>query len=231
MYCINCGVKLEDTEKVCPLCKTVPYHPDIERREAERLYPENKYPSQQMNKTAVMIIIATMFLIPFVITFLCDMQINRAVTWSGYVMGSLMLVYIIGVLPLWFSRPNPVIFVPCDFAAIALFLWYINFAVNGDWFLAFAFPLVGGVGLIITAVVALVRYVKKGKLYIFGGALITLGAFMPVLELLINITFHKEKFAMWSIYPLVALFLLGGMLIFLAINKTARESMERKFFI
>ena len=31
MYCANCGVKLADSEKVCPLCKTVAYHPDIKR--------------------------------------------------------------------------------------------------------------------------------------------------------------------------------------------------------
>ena len=42
MYCINCGVRLEDTEKVCPLCHTtVPFHPDIERKEAESLYGAN----------------------------------------------------------------------------------------------------------------------------------------------------------------------------------------------
>ncbi len=231
MYCVKCGVKLEDTEKVCPLCATVPYHPDIERKEAEPTYPENKYPSQQMNKTAVMIIITTVFLLPFIITLLCDIQINASVTWSGYVMGSLLLAYIIVILPLWFKRPNPVIFVPCDFAAIGLFLLYINFAVDGNWFLGFVFPLVGGVGLIVTAVVTLVRYIKKGRFYIFGGALIALGAFMPVLELLLNVTFSKERFAMWSVYPLVTLALLGGMLIFLAINRSAREAMERRFFI
>ena len=34
-------------------------------------------------------------------------------------------------LPLWFRRPNPVIFVPVDFAAIGLYLLYINFATGG----------------------------------------------------------------------------------------------------
>jgi hypothetical protein len=35
----------------------------------------------------------------------------------------------------------------------------------------------------------------------------------------------------WSLYPLTALVLLGGMLIFLAICRPARETMERKFFL
>ena len=31
MYCVKCGVRLADTEKVCPLCATRVYHPDLEQ--------------------------------------------------------------------------------------------------------------------------------------------------------------------------------------------------------
>lgn len=48
---------------------------------------------------------------------------------------------------------------------------------------------------------------------IFGGGLIALGAFLPVMELLMKNTFHP-RFVGWSWYPLVAL---GGALIFLAL--------------
>ena len=44
MYCVNCGVRLEDTEKKCPLCGTVPYHPEIQRKPEESLYPPDRYP-------------------------------------------------------------------------------------------------------------------------------------------------------------------------------------------
>ena len=29
MYCIKCGVELADSEKVCPLCGTRVFHPDL----------------------------------------------------------------------------------------------------------------------------------------------------------------------------------------------------------
>ena len=139
--------------------------------------------------------------------------------------------YIALVLPGWFRRPNPVVFVPCGFAAVGVYLLYINCATGGHWFLSFAFPVVGAVGLIVTAVVVLLRYVRRGKLYIIGGAAVALGAFMPLMEYLIYITFQRPRFVGWSLYPLIALVLLGGMLIFLAICRPARETMERKFFI
>ena len=88
----------------------------------------------------------------------------------------------------------------------------------------------GVVGILVTTVVTLMKYLPKGGLYIIGGALIALGIFMPVMELLLCITFAGLRFLGWSFYPLIVLVLLGGMLVFLAICRPAREKMERKFF-
>ena len=107
----------------------------------------------------------------------------------------------------------------------------MHFVGIGDWFLSFAFPVIGFVGLVITAVVTLFQYVRKGKLYIIGGAAAALGLYMPLMEFLLCITFESLQFAAWSLYPLTALVLLGGTLIFFAISRPARESMERRFFI
>ncbi len=231
MYCIKCGVKLSDTESKCPLCGTVPYHPDITRVELEPLYPENQHPVTHVSPLGVLVIISFICCLPMIITLLCDLRISGAITWSGYVIGAIMLAYELMVLPMWFKKPNPVIFVPCGFAAVGLYLLYINLATNGDWFLSFAFPVVGAIGIIVTALVTLVKYVKQGRLYIFGGAFIALGLFTPLMEFLMNITFGIHEYLVWSFYPLSSLTLLGALLIFLAICRPARESMERKFFI
>lgn len=231
MYCINCGVKLADTEKRCPLCGTVVFHPELNRPEAEPLYPQDQVPVPKVNSRIANVIVTAAFLLPILITLLCDLQMNGGVTWSGFVIGALVVGYVILVLPTWFRKPNPVIFVPCGFVAVGLYLLYISLATGGHWFLSFAFPVVGAVGLIVTTVVTLLRYVRRGRLYVFGGASIALGAFMPVMELLMNLTFHFQKFKWWSLYPMIPLVLLGGVLIFLAAYRPARESMERKFFI
>ena len=120
---------------------------------------------------------------------------------------------------------------PCDFAAIALYLLYIDLVTDGGWFLGLALPLVGGLGLIVTTVVVLIRSLRRGALFIFGGASLALGGFMPLIEFLIEATFQLPKFYGWSIYPLIVLALLGGVLLFLGANTTARETMERKLFI
>lgn len=231
MYCVNCGVKLGDAEEKCPLCQTVVFHPDVKREPGEPLYPREVCTDQPMDSRTVQTVITTAFLLAMVISLVCDLQMGGGLTWSGYVIGGLLLSYVVIMLPMWFKSPNPVIFVPCDFAAVGLYLLYINLAVEGQWFLSFAFPVTGFVGLIVTAVVTLMRYIRRGRLYIFGGAFIAFGVFMPVMELLLNITFPQLHFAGWCWYPLIAMVLIGGMLIFLAISSRARETMERKFFI
>lgn len=230
MYCINCGVKLGEGEKKCPLCGVVPYHPDIVRPEGQPLYPKNIYPKREVKPKVAQGVLLILMLVPLLTTLLVDLRVNRAVTWSGYVMGALVVLYVTAMLPGWFRRPNPVIFVPCDFVAVGLYLLYINLATGGHWFLSFAFPLVGSIGMIVTAVVTLLRYLRRGKLYIFGGAAIAMGGVMLLMEYLLVITFQRT-FVGWSIYPLAALVGLGSVLIYLAINDSAREMMERKLFI
>ncbi len=231
MYCAKCGVALADTEAVCPLCLT-PAHPDLLRKDAAPLYPRQSTPSSQVSSWGLQIVLTTLFLLPMLICLQCDLLIYGGVTWSGYVIGALLTCYILAVLPIWFRHPNPVIFVPCSFGAVGCYLLYISIATGGGWFLSFAFPVTGAVCLIVTATVTLLRYIRKGRLYIFGGAFLALGAFMPVMGLLLNLTFFDSlRLASWSFYPFTALLLLGGMLIFLAICRPARETMERKFFI
>ncbi len=231
MYCAKCGVKLADSEKNCPLCGTRAYHPDIERKEGEPPYPKNKHPKSDPKSLGLPIFATVCILLPIIIVLACDLRYNAAITWSGYVVGALLLFYVTLILPLWFKDPNPVIFVPCSFAAAGLYVAYINFAADGDWFLSFALPVIGALALIITAVCTLVRYLSHGKLFIFGGAFVAFGALMPLIEFLLNLTFPALSFIGWFIYPSAAFVLIGGFLIFLGICRPARESMERLFFI
>lgn len=230
MYCANCGVKLAHTEKNCPLCGLEAFHPALARTSGEPLFPPENRPASPSHPLAGAVLATVFFALPLLIVLLCDLEINHAVTWSGFVIGALLAGYVIFVLPSWFKNPNPVIFVPCGFLALELYLLYINLYTGGHWFLPFAFPVAGGIGILITTLVTLLRYIRRGRLYILGGTAIALGAFMPVMEFLLNCTFHRPHFAGWSFYPMTTLAVLGCFFIFLAICRPAREAMERKFF-
>ena len=230
MYCTSCGVKMADTERKCPLCGLAVYHPEIPQS-AERNYPAHLYPEKEVSPWGIKVLILTVFLLPLITVLLCDLPIHNKITWSGYVIGALILLYTATVLPFWFRKPNPVIFVPISFAVAALYLLYINLAVDGDWYLTFALPITGFCALVVTAIVTLLRYIRRGRLYIFGGAITAIGLFIPIIELLMALTFQNVSMYFWSFYPMGVIVLFGLFLIFLGICRPAREVMERKFFL
>lgn len=231
MYCINCGVKLADSEVRCPLCETVVYHSELSRPEGERLYPSGKRPAPRAAAWGVMTVLTVLFVLPAAVMLLCDFQLTGDITWSGYVVGSMLVAYICLFLPQWFVRANPVIFVPAAFAAACVFLLYISYATRGGWFLRFALPVTGVAALIATAVTALLRYVSGGRLYIFGGVLLASGCFMLLVEFLLNRTFGLRHGFVWAWYPLLVLGVLGALLLLIAICRPIRESLQRRFFL
>ena len=229
MYCIKCGVQLADTEKKCPLCNTVVYHPELTQKAERELYPSKKMPQATSGRAFVCGAIIILFMIPLIVTFFSDIQPDGEIDWFGYVAGGIVLAYLTVALPMWFKDPNPIIFVPCDFAACAVYLLYVDAVTDGKWFLSFAFPIVLGAGVITCALVTLLRCLRKGRLYVIGGSVMAFGGLILMIELLMTVAF-EYAFIGWSLYPLTAMLLVGGLLIYLAMNSVAREKIERKIF-
>lgn len=231
MYCIKCGVELADSEKRCPLCSTLVLHPDFSAVDSDAPYPKRERVSRKPNVKGILFLITMAFVATIAELAIYELCFSNVRGWNGYAIGGIILLYVIAVLPTWFKRPNPVIFVPCDFAAILLYLLYINCFTGGKWFLSFAFPVTGSFALITTAVVTLVKYVRKGYYYIFGGALIAFGFVSVLIEFLLNITFGLGSGLHWSPFPFFGCLLLGLALIIIGICKPLKLSIEKKFFI
>lgn len=233
-FCIKCGVELSDTEKSCPLCNTVVYHPDIKTPETKPLYPPREVFSEPpINRSGALFILTTLCAVAIVVTLLCNLSLDGSLTWSHYVWSGIVMLYTIVVLPIWFRRPNPVVFVSADYVALTLYLWFICYLTGGDWFLTFALPVVALNAILVNSMIVLIRRVKRAILYIAGGGFIVSGLFMLLTEFLINYTFEiREPFRfIWSIYPFAAFFIIGIALIIIAINRPLRESLRKKFFV
>lgn len=232
MYCIKCGVELAESEKKCPLCGTVVFNPELPRLDGAPPYPVFTGEGvDNVNRSGLMFVLTMLFLLPIVVVLLCDWQINGAIVWSGYVVGAVLFLYVAVLLPLWFDKPNPVIFISADFAAAALYLLYINLAVGGHWFLSFALPVCAGACAVITGAAALLRYLRRGYFFIFGGMFVLIGVYNVLIEFLLNVTFSLHDGFIWSIYPLAVCVLLGITLIVIGCSEELQKSLHKKFFI
>lgn len=230
MYCIKCGIKLAKGQSVCPVCQVKLYNPDLSETQEISTYPLKEFQSEEINIKGLLFVITILSVIPIVVCTIFDL-LNGGFDWSGYVMGGVILGYVSTILPLWFKKPNPVVFVPSTFVAIGLYLAYINYVTGGDWFLTFAFPLTVIYGVIASALSALLRYIKRGRLYTFGGLFMVLSGSMFLLEMFLNITFHTNDYLRWSTYPALVFFIIGAMLIVIELVKPFKESLRRFFFL
>ena len=231
MYCIKCGVELSRGQEICPLCNTRVYHPDLPV-EGAPTYPRKPFQSEEFNRRGLLFVISILWFIPFALPVIFELSWHATVTWSGLVAGGVLLAYILVVLPLWFKHAPPIIFVASDFAAILLYLLYIDIQNHGGrWFLRFAFPVTGVFALICCAVVTLCFYIRRGYLYIFGGASIALGAWTVLIEFLIWVAFGVVSPVFWSACSFASLFVIGMLLIVIAMVKPLKESLKKKFFL
>ena len=230
MYCIKCGAKLSEGQTVCPICETKVYHPDFIIKE-ENTYPKIPFESEEFNRKGLLFVVTMLFLIPLILPILLELGWRSTVSWSGYASGGTLILYVAFVLPLWFKKPNPVIFFPSTFALIIGLLLFICYKTEGNWFMSFAFPVTGSLGLIISAAIAVIYYVKKGYLYTVGAMSMALGLWTVLLEWDIRSTFDVYTPFYWSLAPLTVLSIIGITLIVIAIVKPIREQLRRIFFI
>ena len=234
MYCVKCGVELTQGAKVCPLCGTRVYHPDIKETPEPGLYPRFSEGEESFTPGGFLFIVTFIFAIPIVLCLLIDLNMHGEIIWSGYSSCGLATLYVIVCLPLWFKKKNPVIFVPASMTALLLCALYINVQTGGNWFLSFAFPVGGALILLVEAVVVLCWYCvgphRHRLMYILGGALILLGGWCMLLEFLI-LVFFVIPMKWWSLYPMTALGLLGILMIIIGVNKPLRKSLHKKLFV
>ncbi|MBQ9791037.1 MAG: zinc ribbon domain-containing protein [Clostridia bacterium] len=234
MYCIKCGVELSDSEEKCPLCGLAPYHPELtkNRKVKGKPYPNTVAKAQRsFKRVSIMFMVTWITAVVLFTLMLVDFSLNHDMIWSRYAMISILLFYVMVFLPQWFKRPNPVIFVSIDMVAITLFLALICIFTGGKWFFSFAMPMMIFATVISVTIVTLVKYVKKGYLFIAGGGFIALGVAMVVMEILINITFNIRNHLVWSYAPLIVMALTGLFLIVVGIVKPFRDALYKIFFV
>ncbi len=228
MYCVKCGVKLQDNVSVCPLCGTkVAY---LDENETAEIHYSHILPEQRYGSLTFASIFSALCLIAIITVLIVCFNVYGHLSWGGYVIFAILLFYCIFILPLWFYKPNPVIFVPLDHLATALYLLYICLVNNGHWFLSFAMPVTLISCIICTTTVALTKYVKKGGYFIAGGIIIAIGLSAILIEFFEHLTFNTQMF-LWSLYVAGSFFVVGLFLILAGIIKPLRNYLNKRFFI
>ena len=227
MYCVKCGVKLQEGVERCPLCRTPVWNPEPQKE--SRSYPDTLPLQHREADLPGAVALTVICCVASIVTLTVCLKLYGRLQWGGYVIFGLLLFYVIAVLPRWVREPRGEVFVPIDHAAAALFVLYVCLKTGGHWFMSFALPVIGSSALISTAMICLLKYVKGGRPFILGGFLLVLGGFTVLVEFFEHLSFGTEMFR-WSLYSLAGFGSVGLFLLIAGMIPSLRQGMRRRFF-
>lgn len=228
-YCVNCGVRLEKTMTLCPLCHTPVYHPeDPPDTHSLPPFPADAGEVEMASRKQSYVFLATLFLSTSLACALLNALVFRASLWSVYVIGSSLLAGIF-LLPLLTDYKHAVSNILLDGAGTALFLFVIyKMHPYHNWFLLIALPVV--IMLTLSAL-SILMVIKRCRIRILRVPLVLctdLAIFCVVLELLIRIFMKRPLGISWSAIVLTTSIVLVIMLYMLLRMRNLRKAIARR---
>ena len=230
MYCVKCGVKLQENIESCPLCGTPVWNPDAGTAKAEEKTYSDIQPRHYRESRLPLLVVVTVLSV-IMITVLQSIFFGLFGNFglSGLVSLGVILAYILFVLPFWFEHPLLPVISVIDHVAIAAFVLYVCKWTGGHWFTKFALPLLIMSCILVTYSIFVLKYVRKGKIFFYGGFFILLGICLSLVEFFQHLQFGSKMF-LWSPFYLIGLGAVGILLIVIGLIRPLREALERHFF-
>jgi len=232
-YCVNCGVELAESEKQCPLCGVAVQNPAAPWHEPrKRPYPHRLDEiTRRADKRYFLSVAAVLLSIPMLVTMVSDLLAGGGITWSGYVLGSIGLVFVFVFMPLSSDRPHIALCIFVDTLATALFLFLVETLMQGKWFLGLGLPITLIAGGMAIFCEILFHKARMGLFARLAVVFILLGLFTVCLEMLIDAFLLGHIALTWSPYSLVPCVVLALALLILNKRNRFREELKRRFFI
>lgn len=236
-YCVHCGVELDNGVKKCPLCNTAVIDPNIDSTNVKNryMYPRKDYISPDKLTNRFLIGIVSLFTaLPAAIVLICDLLVNSAIGWSGYVIGALMILYIPTITQIYLrKRTGDYKYLIHIFEVLALTLAYIYcICINsgGRWFFRIAVPIEIALFLFIIVIMLMKKNLGVKSLVIIAVINIGAGIICLVIEAVLNIHMLGYARFAWSFYPFITCCILGFILLLIDRNVYVKQKISRKFF-
>ena len=199
-YCVHCGVELAPSEKKCPLCNTKVYDPSVpEERAAVTPYPPYEpIAPERISKKSVLIVLTLIFMLPVMLSCICDFSINKRIVWAGYVAGGLLQVYALIFMSILLAGKNlrcaPMWKIGVNTFTLLGYLCYIVWVTDGQWFWRFAVPVVLIGALFIVAAILLRKFGGESLFFLRQATdSFFMLNFLVVFRRLENIFYHLSK--------------------------------------
>lgn len=232
-YCVNCGVELAKSERICPLCGVEAINPREPFDEtAERPYPRHvERINRFIDRRYISALISILLLIPLFTVLFCNLLADGALTWSLYVAGAELVLFT------WFLLPNlqhgicRYGHVLLDGIAVAAMLFLIETMTAQSWFLLLGLPLAA----LLTVYAGFLTWLTEPRcrlplLYRISFALVAAGLVTVGVEFFISLFRGAIAIPRWSMYALFPCLVLAAALMLLNRRAALKEEIRKRFF-
>lgn len=233
-YCVKCGVELDDTAKKCPLCDTAVYMPnaDILSNEDQAPFSQVKMIPKDAKKEFIASVITVLLAIPMIVCGIVNLFYRKDGLWSVYVITSVLLFWVIVILPFYLKKIRPYLMWFIDTAAVLVYV-YVFFPLrneNANYYLTVALPIIAAVSL---CVLIFIKW-ARGKERHWSSVIIHLAIDIAVISAVTGIISLYYS-VVWGAVASIIVFLsvLSLMAFGIYCNRSAkvRAWLEKKFFI
>ena len=232
-YCVNCGVKLEETLTKCPLCNTPVYHPQEEKTEKKvPPYPSERGTVEKVKRTDLAILLIVLFGSTAVGCGLLNLFVYKGSLWSLYVIGA-CLVFLVFSIPIMVYRKLPyILMVLIDGCAVLFYLALVAWVNHGmDWYVQIAVPII----LLGTGLLAILLYVyqlvSRSILFTAMVVVIEMAVFCADIDLSVCYYLHEKFCLTWSAAVVVCAAIITVSLITVMRISRLREEVRRRMHI
>lgn len=232
-YCVNCGVKLAQSEAFCPLCGTEVINPrEAPNPDARGPFPQHVEQLQRrIERRYVATLLSLALIIPLIVSIFCNALISHALTWSLVVAGGELVIFCIALLPMLVPNAKPIPSLCLDLVAVLLFLRFLERITEGEWWLMLGLPLTLAAGALTLLILVLAMYRRKLGLFVaasyflFGAAILAVAT-----ELVIKLYIGRGPYVNWSFYVAVSCAVLGVCARILNKRANVKEEIRKRFF-
>lgn len=232
-YCVNCGVELDKTLSVCPLCHTKVINPmEPVDTTSPKPFPSQKGTTDPVRRSDVTILTTVVLAVTALMCGLLNFFSFRNTRWSLYVIGICIILWIC-FLPVFFpTKLHAPISLTFDHLSVIIYMGIISFLHPGKgWFLHLALPL----SLILMGMTLLLVYFL-GRPYrsILSTASVLVGelsVFCVLTELLIRYYMKIPVHLTWSAIVLICGVVIDTSLITIIRKTRLREEVRRRMHI
>ena len=227
MYCYKCGVKLDNNEMECPLCHSK--LPVINEKNDNKDYSDKLDLRKHFDfKYISKLLLLTLIIFGF-ITVICNICIEGEVSWSVYVIAS--IVYLASQVSFLYFKNKliPAIF---NLIGIEYLIFTIAYLTNGlHWYLYLVLPNVFIVWLII--VLCIIVFIKR-KMRLTRGVsfiLFFISVILIVTEILIDLYKYQVINLKWSLYASLPILIVSLIIFGISFNKRLIDEIKKRVFI